>query len=270
MLHKTELEYDANNHLFLDAYHDDAQPYLGLLIDIHGGGWFRGDKDKDADWATRLAQLGYEVLVPNYRLTPQVFYPEPLHDMDTLMTWIATSDFNQMPIGVVGSSAGGNMAVELAIRYGVPAVSLSGILDIDDWLAQHQAVEAASGDLERFNQQASAAINQTGSNDAFYKWFVLNYFNQRTDELRAATPVHRINATTGPLFLANSLAEFVPTSGVLKLADALTVAQVPFVLNVLSGNRHAKGYLDDIFPQITAFLATYLVDQRPKPRLATE
>lgn len=270
MLHKTELEYDSNNHLSLDAYHDDTQPYLGLIIDIHGGGWFRGDKEKDADWATQLAQLGYEVLVPNYRLTPQVFYPEPLRDMDTLMTWITTSDFNQMPIGVVGSSAGGNMAVELAIRYGIPAVSLSGILDIDDWLLHHESVEAAPGDLNRFNQQASATINQAGSDDAFYKWFVLNYFNQQTDDLKAATPVHRITTSTGPLFLANSLAEFVPTSGVLNLADALTTAQVPFTLTMLPGSRHAKGYLDDVTTQINAFLATYLVDQRPKPRSATQ
>ncbi len=43
------------------TYHDGTKPFLGLIIDIHGGGWFRGDKAKDEDWATRLADLGYMV-----------------------------------------------------------------------------------------------------------------------------------------------------------------------------------------------------------------
>lgn len=256
-----DIAYDENHHLTLDAYHDGSKPFLGLIIDIHGGGWFRGDKSKDADWATRLADLGYMVLVPNYRMTPAVYYPEPLADMASLMEWISRSAYNQMPIGVVGSSAGGNMAVEMAIRYGIPAVSLSGILDIDDWLAKHQDVVAAQGDTSGFNQQASATINQTGANDAFYKWFVMNYFNQRTDELTAATPVHRVTSQTGRMYLANSLNEFVPTSGILTMADALTKAGVPFELNMVPGTRHAKGYLDDVFNETVDFLKrTVLVE----------
>lgn len=259
----TDIEYDQNQHLKLDTYHEETRPYLGLIIDIHGGGWFRGDKSKDADWATRLAALGYMVLVPNYRLTPAAYYPEPLSDMASLFDWIARSDYNQMPIGVVGSSAGGNLAVELAIRYGVPAVSLSGILDIDDWLANHQDVVPDEGDTSHFNQQASATINQTGTNDAFYKWFVLNYFNQRTDELTAATPVHRVTSQTGQIYMANSLAEFVPTSGALAMASALTAAQVPYQLNFLAGHRHAKGYLDDVFDSTVDFLRRTVLVTHP-------
>lgn len=257
----TDIVYEPNHQLKLDAYHDPSKPFLGLIIDIHGGGWFRGDKTKDADWAERLASLGYQVLVPNYRLTPEVYYPEPLADMTSLMDWVLKSEFNQMPIGVVGSSAGGNMAVEMAIKYGIPAVSLSGILDIDDWLAHHQDVVASEGDTSGFNQTASASINQTGSNDAFYKWFVMNYFNQRTDELEQATPLHRINSKTGPLYLANSLDEFVPTSGALRVADALTEAKVPFELNFLTGSRHAKGYLDDVFDQTATFLQQHVLTE---------
>lgn len=256
---KKDIVYDENRHLTLDAYHEESKPYLGLIIDIHGGGWFRGDKSKDEDWATRLATLGYMVLVPNYRMTPDVYYPEPLSDMNSLMTWINRSEYNQMPIGVVGSSAGGNMAVEMAIRYGIPAVSLSGILDIDDWLAKHKDVVAAEGDTSGFNQQASSTINQNGANDAFYKWFVMNYFNQRTDELEAATPVHRVTEKTGPMYLANSLNEFVPTSGLLAMASALTDAQVPFELNMVPGTRHAKGYLDDVFNETVDFLQRHVL-----------
>lgn len=255
---QTDIVYDPRNQLTLDLYPALTPTPQGLIIDLHGGGWFRGDKAKDRDWATRLAAQGFVVVVPNYRLVPTAYYPAPLVDLAALMQWLRRGRWQDLPFGAVGSSAGGNLSVELAIQYGLPAVSLSGILDIDDWLSQHPQVVAAEGDTSQFNQLASAQINQTGANDAFYKWFIMNYFNQRTDQLTAATPVHRVTAQTGPLYLANSLHEFVPTSGVLTMAAALAQVKVPVEINLLPGSRHAKGYLDDVFAQSALFLKRYL------------
>ena len=44
------------NDLQLDLY--SGKNSKGAVIDIHGGGWFHGDKSKDEDLATRLAQPG--------------------------------------------------------------------------------------------------------------------------------------------------------------------------------------------------------------------
>lgn len=253
---KTDVEYDPVNHQKTDIYYDgDAKEARGAIIDIHGGGWFRGDKAKDADSSKRLAALGYLVVTPAYRITPQAYYPAPLLDMDRLFNWLKQADlpFDHDRIGAFGSSAGGNMVVELAIKYGIPIVSLSGILDIDDWLAKHESVIAAEGDTSGFNSTASAKINQTGANDPFYKWFVTNYFNGRTDQYEAATPYHRVTDHTGSMYLANSLNEFVPTSGVLMMADTLTAHQIPYTTRMLSGSRHAKGYLDDVWDDLAAF-----------------
>ncbi|GAF36103.1 esterase/lipase [Lentilactobacillus farraginis DSM 18382 = JCM 14108] len=69
---KTDVEYDPVNHQKTDIYYDgDAKEARGAIIDIHGGGWFRGDKAKDADSSKRLAALGYLVVTPAYRITPQ-------------------------------------------------------------------------------------------------------------------------------------------------------------------------------------------------------
>ncbi|MFD1428745.1 alpha/beta hydrolase family protein [Lacticaseibacillus mingshuiensis] len=114
---------------------------------------------------------------------------------------------------------------------------------------------AKQGDTSLFNVTASAAINQSGSDDQFYKWFVTNYFaEQSIANYHAATPSTRVTAEAGPLFLANSLAEFVPSSGVLQMAGALTANQVPFTLRLLPGRRHAKGYLADVDADVVAFL----------------
>ncbi|WP_275400808.1 hypothetical protein [Enterococcus faecium] len=54
--------------------------------------------------------------------------------------------------------------------------------------------------------------------------------------------------------MANSLKEFVPMSGVLNMAEKLSDHQVPFVLKALSGPRHAKGYLYDVFEETIQFI----------------
>lgn len=247
--------YDQQYDLRTDVYLPDKP--TATIIDIHGGGWFRGDKSKDADWAQRLTKLGYVVVVPNYRMTPEAYYPAPLEDMDQLMSWLNHQPFPKQ-LAAVGGSAGGNMAIELAIKYGIPAVSLSGIIDIEEWLAHHEAVDARQGDTSQFNHQASAEINQTGSNDEFYKWFVTNYFDGRTDQYHLASPAYRVTDTTGPMYLANSLNEFVPNSGVQQIATAMSENQVPFTMRLLTGQRHGKGYLDDVFDDVVAFLARNL------------
>ncbi|GKT04162.1 alpha/beta hydrolase [Furfurilactobacillus sp. WILCCON 0119] len=258
ILEKQDIVYDQANELALDVYADETVEPLGTLIDIHGGGWFRGDKEKDRDWATRLANDGFVVIVPNYRITPAGHYPDPLTDMDHVMTWLKTSPYNNEHVGVVGSSAGGNMAVEMGLKYGLPTVSLSGILDIDDWLRDHQDVVAQQDTAQDFVHSASSQINQTGANDGFYKWFVTNYFDGQTDQYTAATPAKHVSQTAGPMYLANSLNEFVPTSGVIDLVRALNAVQVPTVSRFLPGSRHAKGYLDDVYDETLAFLKTSL------------
>lgn len=250
---KHDVVYDAAHHLTLDLYGPDGVA-RGGIIQIHGGGWFRGDKAKDEDWAERWAARQYVVLVPNYRIAPAFHYPAAQDDMDTLMTWVKTAQlpFDKSHLAAVGSSAGGNMSVELAIKYGIPAVSLSGILDIGDWLSKHEAVDAAEGDTSDFNQRASATINQDDPNDPFYKWFITNYIAPA--DYAKASPAPRVTAKTGPLYLANSLNEFVPTSGLFQMGEALSQAQVPFTLRTVTGSRHAKGYLDDVFDELNLFL----------------
>lgn len=261
ILRHIQQRYDpVHRSLGTDIYEPEGE-IKGTILDIHGGGWFRGDKSKDADLADKLAKAGYFVAVPNYRLAPDRHYPAPLEDLDQLIIWLTAQsayDIDMNHIGAIGGSAGGNIAVELAIKYGMPAVSLSGILDIDDWLAGHESVVAQEGNTSSFNSLQSAQINQDGANDAFYKWFVTNYFGGRTDEYEAATPYHRVTEKTGPMFLANSLNEFVPTSGVSKMAETLTDAGIPYTTRMLTGSRHAKGYLDDVYDEALLFLNQFV------------
>ncbi|PIO82537.1 esterase [Loigolactobacillus backii] len=260
IIQSTDVIYQDKLGLTLDVYRNQEQQNGGALIDLHGGGWFRGDKAKDRDLAMQLAQLGYLVVVPNYRLTPLAYFPEPIEDVAAVVEWLRQSReiFDLQRIGAIGSSAGGNLAIELAIRYGIPAVSWSGIIEIDDWLEAHKDVVAAADTKQDFVKTASAKINQSGANDSFYKWFVLNYLKNNVKQAGAASLVHRLSATTGPLFLANSLNEFVPTAGVLNLQRRLVELGVPTMTKLMTGSEHAKGYLERVMPATQVFLAEFV------------
>lgn len=134
------LIFDAEHQLGLDVYQDNTRRQAVLtrpaVILIHGGGWFCGDKSGEADIATWLAENGYLVIAPNYRLYRQAQYPGAYTDVFNVYRWLQNSslEFNHDRIGAYGYSAGGTMAVALSNSYGIPVVSLSGVYDIAGWM----------------------------------------------------------------------------------------------------------------------------------------
>lgn len=252
--------YSGKLGLKADLYYPDDQTIKGAIVDLHGGGWFRGDKEKDADIATEFAKNGFMVAVPNYRYTPEVYFPEPIVDVATMVTWLLQEkNFNLADVMAFGSSAGGNLAVELAIKTGIAAVSWSGILDIDEWMNAHQDVEAKFDQTQDFSGSASAEIDQTGKNDQFYKWFVMNYLQNKPEQVRSATPWRRIDENTGPLFLVNSMDEFVSTSGVTLTVDEMLKNRRIVQTQFIPGSRHAKGYYDVAIDQTILFFNKQIV-----------
>lgn len=107
-------------------------------------------------------------------------------------------------------------------------------------------------------QTASASIDQNGQDDSFYKWFIQNYLPDEPGVTKKATPYDHLTNDTGPIYLANSLEEFVPMSGVLRLSEKLADHHTPFVLKALGGSRHAKGYLTEVFEETMHFVDEYL------------
>ena len=63
----------ASNSLF-DIYYPaepDAQTTYPVIVSVHGGGWFYGDKELYSYYCCHLASKGFAVVNFNYRLAPQ-------------------------------------------------------------------------------------------------------------------------------------------------------------------------------------------------------
>lgn len=254
---KKDVVYDQKNQLTLDIY-EPAKIEAAIIL-IHGGGWFRGDKSKETALAEKLTKDHFLVIAPNYRLAPAHLFPAALEDILSVYDWLAASDYPvEGKITALGSSAGGNLSIELALAKGIPAASWSGIINLYDWVLNHPEVVAAQNQPPHFDQQDSTKIDQDGSNDPFYKWFILNYVNQDVDLLKQADPLSRVSVNSGPLFLANSLNELVPLSGVYKLQESLAALGVPSETKLIAGTVHGEGYLEEAYANTVQFLKSYL------------
>ena len=88
-------------------------PKLPVIVNIHGGGWVYGTKEKYKFYCMKLAQSGYIVINFNYGLAPLYKFPIQLEDINLLFHWLfSNGNFYGMDlynIYAVGDSAGANL-----------------------------------------------------------------------------------------------------------------------------------------------------------------
>ncbi len=96
-----------------------AQDRLPLVIYFHGGGWVMGDLDSYEPLVKALCQTsGAAFISVDYRLAPEYPFPAALEDAAAAVQWAhqhaAGIDCNADRLGIMGDSAGGNLAAVIA------------------------------------------------------------------------------------------------------------------------------------------------------------
>ena len=137
-----DIAYGADPQHGLDVYVPDA-PAVGprpLVVFWHGGRWSSGDKADYRFVGAALAELGYVVVIPNYRHYDQVKMPGFMDDAARAALWAAAhgAQFGADPnhFYLMGHSAGAHMAalVTLDLRYftatGLPAPAIAGVIGL--------------------------------------------------------------------------------------------------------------------------------------------
>ena len=100
----------------LDIYRaKNPKPDAPVLIFIHGGAWDRGSKGIYRFVAEGFTKSGYDIVLPNYRLHPEVQYPSFIEDNARAVAFTAET-FPNRPIVLIGHSAGGYNVLMLALR----------------------------------------------------------------------------------------------------------------------------------------------------------
>lgn len=111
----------------LDVYrHRSVAPYGPTLVYFHGGGFGSGHKNREArPLINRLARQGWVCISANYRLSPEVSFPEHLIDAKRVIAWAREHgpELGADPTRVVvaGSSAGAHLAAMATLTPNDPA-----------------------------------------------------------------------------------------------------------------------------------------------------
>ncbi|MXN90357.1 alpha/beta hydrolase fold domain-containing protein [Flavobacterium sp. Sd200] len=98
----------------------NAQGKLPVFMFVHGGGWILGDYPTHKRLVHDLVVLsGYVAVFVNYTPSPEVRYPVAVNEIYAATKWVAKNgneiNVDGSRLGIVGNSAGGNMAAATAL-----------------------------------------------------------------------------------------------------------------------------------------------------------
>ena len=121
----TDLSYGPHERNALDLYLP-PQPNGRMLLQIHGGSWVRGKRERHArPLMYSMAQQGWLVASMSYRVSPEATFPDHLVDVKKAIVWLKANASAYGADGgflaVTGGSAGGHLAAMAALTVNDPA-----------------------------------------------------------------------------------------------------------------------------------------------------
>nr|AIT69706.1 lipase/esterase AS-Trib6 [uncultured bacterium] len=138
-------------------YAPPATGKLPVLVHYHGGGWVYMNLDTHDAYCRLLAnRTGCAVIAVEYRKAPEYPFPIPLEDCYAALRWtVSNADklgLDATRLGVIGDSAGGNLAAAVAImardQHG-PAIKAQVLTypAVDATMSQPSVTENAAAPL---------------------------------------------------------------------------------------------------------------------------
>lgn len=121
---KRDIAYGELQRQQLDIYTPTAaninKQALPVIVFFYGGSWDSGEKEDYLFAAEAFTSQGYLVVIPNYRVYPEVKFPQLMQDPASAAKWVKThiaeygGDAEQ--IFMVGHSAGAHLLAMLALN----------------------------------------------------------------------------------------------------------------------------------------------------------
>lgn len=136
----TDLPYGEDTRQRLDVFSPKKAGKHPVVVFFYGGSWTMGKKSQYALVGAALAARGYATVIPDYRLYPEVRFPEFMGDAARAVAWAHqhAPEFGGDPerIVLMGHSAGAHMAAMLALndeylaKANVPRHSIVGLVGL--------------------------------------------------------------------------------------------------------------------------------------------
>lgn len=180
------------------------------IVLVHGGGWTAGDHYGFSRKGFMLAQQGYVVMLPTYRMIKDGPFPACLHDVKNSIRWLRAhaTKYNVDPnrIGAYGNSAGGTLALTVALTD--EESDLEGDGSYHDFSSELQAVvcSGAVGDLLHAHHSRRAATVYRNLAGALVRGTTQAEIES---VMRRASPSSYISKDTPPMLLIHGAKDTV-------------------------------------------------------------
>jgi acetyl esterase/lipase len=125
----------------LDVYAMNDGKTHPILMFVHGGGWEIGDKGNQLAKPEAFVRAGYVYLSINYRLVPEVMFPQNVQDVGDAIGWtyknIAKYGGDPNCITIMGHSAGAHLVAlvgtdEAYLKpHGLTLAAIKGVITLD-------------------------------------------------------------------------------------------------------------------------------------------
>ncbi|ACV48717.1 MULTISPECIES: alpha/beta hydrolase [Halomicrobium] len=246
--------------LRLDVYEPRESGPRPTVVLFHGGAFRSGEKTQLAEQARALADAGYVVVTPEYRLADEATFPAALIDAKAAVEWcrVEGAEYGIDPgrLAAAGYSAGANLATLVSVTADEPG------FEPEVYPGASSSVAAAVGwagiyDFRAFDEGHQSHADYLGGT--------------REDVPEAydfASPMGQTDVGTPPTLVVHGDAdEVLPIEQARRYADAVdALSTAAFV--VIEGGDH--GFPDDAFDrtieETDQFLTTQLGGQRDDGR----
>lgn len=110
---ESNLRYGEHDRQRFDLYHPRDKQHDAVVVFIYGGAWEEGNKEDFEFIGQAFTRLGYKTLIPDYRVFPDVEFPDFITDAALAMTTYANQAGDDVEFILVGHSAGAHTAALL-------------------------------------------------------------------------------------------------------------------------------------------------------------
>lgn len=232
-LERVDLTYGtaAGEELKLDLSVPDGSGSFPVCIQVHGGGFIKGDKqNKYKPLFATLLEAGYAWVSINYRLAPAHKYPGSVEDLETAIRWVRAHAseyrFDPARIVLIGESAGGYL------------VNLVGAKNKED-----TCVAAVVSFYGPADMNVMYKPDQAGPGGSFASYFGVTEDNEAARKLlKEASPATYVRPGLPPFLLLHGNAdERIAYQQSVDFLARLKAAGVPAELITIEGGRHSMG-----------------------------
>lgn len=231
-----------------------------VVLFTHGGGFVVGSRHTHRKLGGHLAKaIGCRVLVVDYRRAPEHPFPAQLDDCVTAYRWLLARGIAPEHIATCGDSAGGNLALSVALKLRDDGDPLpAALMPISPWLDMEH-----KGETLETNAGTDALVQRSvleGMSGMF-----LGADGSATDPL--ANPLYADPAGLPPIFMVAGSAETLLDNAQRFEANA-TRAGVQVRLDVADGMQHVYPFLAGRAPEGDEAVANFAQWVRPRLGLA--